>query len=152
SHYRWTECPRCKHRTDADIISELLATIESGIHRASPKATVLVSDWGWRRHGDAPDIIARLPKSVWLLSVSEWAKPIERGGIKTEVGEYSISAVGPGPRALRHWADARKAGLKIAAEIQFNNSCEIASVPYLPVMNLIAEHLRNLVSLKLDGM
>ena len=34
------------------------------------------------------------------MSVSEWDKPIERGGIKTKVGEYSISAVGPGPRAI----------------------------------------------------
>jgi len=29
------------------------------------------------------------------MSVSEWSLPIERGGIKTTVGEYSISAVGP---------------------------------------------------------
>jgi hypothetical protein len=95
------------------------------------------------------------------MSVSEWAMPIERGGIKTKVGEYSISAVGPGPRALRHWAAAReaglkaaaaKAGLKSAAEIQFNNTCEIASVPYLPVMNLVAEHIHNLAPVKLNGM
>ena len=42
--------------------------------------------------------------------------------------------------------------MKIAAEIQFNNSCEIASVPYLPVMDLVAEHLHNLAPVKLDGM
>ena len=93
-----------------------------------------------------------LPKSVWLMSVSEWDKPIERGGIKTKVGEYSISAVGPGPRAVRHWAAAKEAGLKTAAEIQFNNTCEIASVPYLPVMDLVAEHCHNLASAQLDGM
>jgi hypothetical protein len=38
------------------------------------------------------------------------------------------------------------------SDIQFNNSCEIASVPYLPVMDLVAEHLRNLAPVKLDGM
>ena len=81
-----------------------------------------------------------------------WAKPIERGGIKTAVGEYSISAVGPGPRALKHWTDARQAGLKVAAEVQFNNSCEIASVSFLPVPDLIAEHLRNLKPVNLDGL
>ena len=152
SHGKWADCPRCGRRSDADIIAEVNAAIEAGIHRGNPKATVLVSDWGWRGHGDAPDIIERLPKSVLLLSVSEWSKPIVRGGIKSEVGEYSISSVGPGPRALRHWAAARKTGLDVAAEIQFNNSCEIASVPYLPVMDLIAEHLRNLTPVKLDGM
>jgi len=148
----WRSCPRCKARSDTDIITEVIAVIEKGVHRGNPKANVVVSDWGWKGHGDAPDIIARLPKSVWLMSVSEWSKSIERGGIETKVGEYSISAVGPGPRAVRHWAAATKAGLKRAAEIQFNNTCEIASVPYLPVMDLVAEHLRNLAAARLDGM
>jgi hypothetical protein len=114
---------------------------------------VLISDWGWRGHGDAPDIIARLPASVWLMSVSEWHLPIERGGVKSAVGEYSISAVGPGPRAPAHWKAAREAGLKVGTEIQLNNTCEIASVPYLPVLDLVAEHLYNLrTSANLDAM
>lgn len=152
SHYRWRDCPRCKYRTDTAIITEVVATIATGIHRGNPKANVIASDWGWRHHGDASDIVARLPKSVWLMSVSEWGKPIERGGIKNKVNEYSISAVGPGPRALRHWAVARKAGLKTVAEVQFNNTCEIASVSYLPVLDLVAEHLRNLAPVGLDGL
>ena len=114
---------------------------------------MLISDWGWRGHGEAPDIIARLPKSVCLMSVSEWNLPIERGGVKSVVGEYSISSVGPGPRAQVEWNAARQAGLKTGTEIQFNNTCEIASIPYLPVMDLIAEHCRNLqTSTRLDAM
>ncbi|MEA3365909.1 MAG: hypothetical protein U9Q79_09755, partial [Candidatus Hydrogenedentes bacterium] len=102
SHGGWTSCKRCKNRSDADILSEVVSVIEEGVHRGNPNAAVLISDWGWRGHGDAPDIIARLPKSVYLMSVSEWRLPIERGGIKSTVGEYSISSVGPGPRALGH--------------------------------------------------
>ena len=108
----WRSCPRCKARSDTEIISEVVAVIEEGVHRGNPNANVIVSDWGWKGHGDARDIIERLPKSVWLMSVSEWAMPIERGGIETKVGEYSISSVGPGPRALPHWAAAAKAGVK----------------------------------------
>jgi len=148
----WRACPHCTARSDTDIIGEVVAVIEEGVHRGNPNANVIISDWGWKGHGDARDIIARLPKSVWLMSVSEWAMTIERGGIETKVGEYSISTVGPGPRALPHWAAAAKFGLKRAAEIQFNNTCEIASVPYLPVMDLVAEHLRNLAPARLDGM
>ncbi|MDZ4859233.1 MAG: hypothetical protein SGI88_09615 [Candidatus Hydrogenedentes bacterium] len=146
SHGDWKSCERCKDRTDADIIAEVNTVIEQGVHRGDPDAHVLVSDWGWRGHGDAPDIIALLPKSVWLMSVSEWHLPIERGGIKSTVGEYSISAVGPGPRSQSHWKVARELGLKIGTEIQFNNTCEIASIPYLPVLDLIAEHCDNLRS------
>ncbi|MCC6587306.1 MAG: hypothetical protein IT168_11490 [Bryobacterales bacterium] len=152
SHNKWTQCDRCKHRTDSDIIAEVVATIEAGVHRARPDARVIVSDWGWKGHGDAREIISRLSPSVWLMSVSEWSMPIERGGIKTTVGEYAISAVGPGPRAERHWTAARAAGVKTAAEVQFNNTCEIASIPYLPVMDLVAEHMRNLAPKRLDGM
>ena len=73
----WRSCRACQARSDADIIAEVVAVIEEGVHRGNPQANVLVSDWGWRGHGDAPDIIARLPKSVWLMSVSEW-EPADR--------------------------------------------------------------------------
>jgi hypothetical protein len=53
---------------------------------------------------------------------------------------------------LKHWAAATQAGVKPAAEIQFNNTCEIASIPYLPVMDLVAEHIHNLAPIKLHGM
>ena len=152
SHGRWQSCPHCKNRTDADIIAEVNATIAEGVHRGNPQAKVIAWDWGWRGHGDAPDIIARLPKSIWLMSVSEWALPINRGGVRTSVGEYSMSAVGPGPRATRHWKLAKQAGLKTVAKVQLNSTWEISSVPYLPVMDLVAEHCHNLASADVDGM
>lgn len=152
SHGDSGSCEHCKGRSDAEILAEVVSVLEAGVHRGNPHANVIVSDWGWRGHGEASDIVARLPKSVWLMSVSEWNKPIERGGVATNVGEYSISAVGPGPRSVRHWAAAKQIGIKTAAEIQFNNTCEIASIPYLPVMNLIAEHIHNLAPSHLDGM
>ncbi len=88
-----------------------------------------------------------------LVNVGERVGPTDsaRGGATT-VGEYSISAVGPGPRSVRHWAAARRACVKTAAEIQFNNTCEIASIPYLPVMDLVAQHIDNLESEHLSGM
>lgn len=145
------ECPRCKHRDYADIIAEVNAVIASGVHRVNPDAKVIVWDWGWHGPREAPDVIARLPHSVWLKSVSEWAMPIERGGVRTTVGEYSISAVGPGPRALRHWQLAKEAGLKTVAKVQVNNTWELSSVPYLPVMDLVAEHCHRLASAGVDG-
>jgi hypothetical protein len=86
------------------------------------------------------------------MSVSEWRKPIERGGIRSEIGEYSISAVGPGPRAERHWAVARETGLKTVAKVQFNNTWELSAVPYLPVMDLVARHNHELARRHVDGM
>lgn len=153
SHGDWKSCPMCKDRGDADILAEVVSVLERGVHRGDPNAEVLISDWGWRGHGDASEIIPKLPKQIALMSVSEWSLPIERGGVESVVGEYSISSIGPGPRALPHWRQAREFGLNTGAEIQFNNTCEIATIPYLPVMDLVAEHCGRLVSAaNLDAM
>ncbi len=143
-------CPRCRARASAEIIADVNAAIAAGVHRSNPEARVIVWDWGWPC--SARDVIARLPKSVWLMSVSEWAQPIERGGIQSAVGEYSVSVVGPGPRASQHWAWAKEAGLKTVAKVQLNTSWELASLPYLPVLDLVAQHCRNLTETGVDGM
>ena len=120
-------------------MSEVISAIESGVHRPAPHAKVIAWDWGWgwawKNNQEARAAIARLPESVWLMSISEWSLPIERGGVKSEVGEYSISAVGPGPRATQHWSDAKSRGLKTVAKVQLNNTWELSSVPYLPLLD-----------------
>ncbi|HTN09130.1 hypothetical protein [Agriterribacter sp.] len=152
SHGNQKACPRCSRRKYADIIAGVNEAMANGVHAGNANARVIAWDWGWHNHGDAPDVIAKLPKSVWLMSVSEWAKPIERGGIPSQVGEYSISAVGPGPRATRHWALAKQAGLKTVAKVQFNNTWELSAVPWLPVSDIIAEHASNLAKMDTDGL
>ncbi len=143
-------CPLCKDRPYADLIVDVNTAIEQGVHRGNPDAKVIVWDWGWPE-GECEEIISRLPKSCWFMAVSEWGKPIERGGVKSQLGEYSISAVGPGPRALRNWELARKAGLKTVAKVQVNASWEMAAVPSVPVLDLVAQHAENLSSQDVNG-
>ena len=145
-------CPHCKDRKVAEILAEVAAAIDEGVHRGNPNAKVLAWDWGWPGGGVATEAISLLPKSTWLMSVSEWSLPIDRGGVRSRVGEYSISAVGPGPRAAAHWAAAKKAGLKTAAKIQLNTTWELSSLPYLPALDLVAEHCHNLASADVDGL
>ncbi|MCX6905927.1 MAG: hypothetical protein NTW03_21100 [Verrucomicrobia bacterium] len=78
------------------------------------------------------------------MSVSEWRLPLHRGGVQTEVGEYSISAVGPGPRARRHWELARQRGLKTIAKVQAGNTWELSAVPHIPAVENVARHAENL--------
>lgn len=151
SHMRQDECPRCSKRDYVDLIADLNAAMAEGVWRSAPDAKVIVWDWGWRGHGLATDIIERLPKGVWLQSVSEWALPLNRGGVPVSIGEYSISAVGPGPRAVEHWAAAKKAGLKTIAKCQFNATWEIASIPTIPALDLVVRHAANLSRSGVDG-
>jgi hypothetical protein len=71
--------------------------------------------------------------------------------VKTVVGEYSMSVVGPGPRATRNWALARKHKLATVAKTQFNNTWEISAVPWIPVLPLVVEHCRKLAEAGIDG-
>jgi hypothetical protein len=151
-------CPRCSGREPAEVIAEINSTIAESVWEGNPDARVIVWDWGWPdgtawgKNRWAADIIRLLPDDVYHMSVSEWSLPLHRGGVKTTVGEYSISAVGPGPRALRLWGLAKKRNLKTIAKVQVNNTWELSAIPYLPVMNLIAQHIKNLQNENVDGL
>src|SRR5690606_26464584 len=145
------DCSRCSQREYSEILAEVNKVIAEGVHEAAPHAKVIVWDWGWNRHGDATETIEKLPADVWFMSVSEWALPIQRGGVDGQIGEYSISAVGPGPRATRHWKVAQDRGLPTVAKVQFNNTWELSSVPWIPVLNLVARHAKNLAMAGVDA-
>ena len=151
SHRGGKGCSRCSKRPPADVIADTNRAMAEGVWRANPSAKFIAWDWGWADEWVDP-ILAALPKKFWFMSVSEWSLPIERGGVKSVVGEYSLSAVGPGPRATRHWAIAKKYGLRTVAKMQINNTWEMAATPYVPVLELVGQHVLNLRDKGLDGM
>jgi hypothetical protein len=145
------ECPRCSKRSSWNVIAELIGTFREGIREGGGNAKLITWDWGW---GDdlADQLIPLLPKDSLFMSISEWSLPLERGGVKTKVGEYSISVVGPGPRAKRNWATAQKNGIPTAAKVQFNNTWEISAVPYVPVAPIIMRHCAKLAESGISGL
>jgi len=151
SHQGGMKCPRCSLRPPADVIAKLNNLFREGIRQAGTKAKLIVWDWGWNDSW-AENIIARLARDAWFMSVSEWSLPIERGGVRVVVGEYSISAIGPGPRATRHWELARKRGLKTIAKIQAGNTWELSATPYIPALESVAQHAANLRDARIDGL
>ena len=151
SHQAGAKCPRCGARSPGAVIAEVNGLIQEGIRQSGAPARLIAWDWGWN-DAWAEEIVARLPAEAALMSVSEWSLPLERGGVKSTVGEYSISAVGPGPRAQRHWELARKRGLKTIAKIQAGNSWELSAVPYIPALENVARHAANLRTARLDGL
>jgi hypothetical protein len=151
SHGVAATCPRCGPRGGAAVIAEVNSLIHAGIQQSGSAAQLLVWDWGWRDDW-VEEIIAQLPAGVALMSVSEWNLPIERGGVESIVGEYTLSAIGPGPRATRHWALARQRELKTIAKIQAATTWELSAVPYIPVVENAAQHAANLRASQVDGL
>ncbi len=151
SHGGGAACPRCGGRGAAAVISDLHAALREGMDAAGSAARLIAWDWGWA-DGWVPEIAENLPESVTLMSVSEWNLPIERGGVKGVVGEYSISAIGPGPRAAKHWELARAAGRPVMAKVQATTTWEIGSMPYIPAVRNVAEHAARLRAAGITGL
>lgn len=151
SHGGGAACPRCATRGPAAVIAEVNRLLRDGIRQAHSSARLIAWDWGWPESA-AHAIIDLLPPDATLMSVSEWDLPITRGGVDSVVGEYSLSSVGPGPRAQRHWGWAHDRGLKTLAKIQAANSWELSAVPYLPVVENTARHAANLRAANVDGL
>jgi hypothetical protein len=143
SHGNGQACPRCGKRAAAEVIAEVNGTFYEGIRRAGNGQTLIVWDWGW--HDDWEEsIIAQLPREARFMAVSEWGMPINRGGVATAVGEYSISTIGPGERARHNWELARARGMRTLAKVQCGNTWELSAVPYIPALANVARHAANL--------
>ncbi|MGC4046666.1 MAG: hypothetical protein QM758_22975 [Armatimonas sp.] len=151
SHGRGADCPRCASRGAAASILDVNGAIYEGITRAGGHQRLIAWDWAWPDSVATP-VIEKLPAETLFMSVSEWDLPIRRGGVAATVGEYSLSAIGPGPRATRHWALARARGLKTVAKIQAANSWELSAVPYVPAVENSATHAARLREAGVDGL
>ncbi len=154
SHTAKPSCPRCSKRPAADVIAESIRCMAEGTWAASPQAKFIVWDWSW--HGvlgeAAPEqIIAQLPKGVQLMADFERGTQIQRGGITTPVEEYSISVVGPSPRAKIRSAQAKKYGFDFLAKIQLSTTWECGTVPFIPVPALLSRKAEALHSVGVSG-
>jgi hypothetical protein len=136
-------CARCAARAPEEVIAEVNTVIQEGIVYAASNAELIVWDWVWPDEW-IPGIIERLPDKVSVMSVSEWDKPIVRGGVASLSGEYALSVIGPGERAQRTWNLARARGLKPIAKVQAGSSWEISVVPYIPAIENVAKHAENM--------
>lgn len=135
-------CPRCSGRTPAEVIGEVAACYEKGVHSVDPNMKVIIWSWSWG--DDNLDIISHLPQNVILQSNSEDLMPFTIGGVSGNVRDYSISIVGPGEKAKAEWKAAKEKGLEVSAKVQINTTWESSTVPAVPVYPLIEEHMQNL--------
>jgi hypothetical protein len=73
-------------------------------------------------------------------------------GERVEVKEYALSKIGPCEETKKVLSYARELGHRAMAKVQVNSSWEFAVVPYVPVFDLIIEHMANLKALGVGGL
>ena len=144
-------CPRCRGRTDGEIIAEINRTMIEGMTAGNPDAQALVWNWQWPKAEEASIVDALPVRNCRLMAVSENAIKIRRGGVDAVENDYSISIVGPGENARRLWGFAKARGIPSVAKVQAANSWELSAFPYIPVMDLVAQHAVNLANEGVDG-
>ena len=58
--------------------------------------------------------------------------------------DYSISVEGPSEYSTELWRHASESGRRAYAKVQFNNTWEIAAVPFIPVFDKVYRHIRRI--------
>lgn len=151
SHNRRQDCPRCKGRPVAEILSEVNRTIAEGVAAGDPEAETIVWSWGWPK-GIEKEVYPNLPKrNCRVMHVSENGIPVTVGGVTVPEHDYSIAIVGPGEAAKAVWGEARRNGLSTVAKVQACTSWELSSFPFVPALDLVAEHAANLEREGIEG-
>ena len=135
-------CPRCSKKSAGEVIAKTIECVLEGARRVSDDIKVFAWSWRWLEYYE--DIIRHLPKDVILFSQSERDIPFEIGGCKGNVVDYSMSIIGPGEVAKKQWESARNHGNEVGAKVQINTTWEASTVPAIPVLPSIEEHIRRL--------
>lgn len=144
-----TNCPICSELPIYLRPVEINNTIMKAVRDSSSDMEVIANLWGWSDYmgwtdRDIATGISMLDKDIALMCISEAEKPIRKGGVANRVIDYSIANYGPSKTAKNILSLAKKYKHKTYAKIQVNNSWECSCVPYLPVFDLIAKHVKRL--------
>lgn len=144
-----TACPVCKNVPPEKTASDVNNIILCGMRDAGCQGELIANLWCWSPLMGWSDEqifggIARLSPEISVMCVSEFDLPIEKGGFKSTCNEYSISNPGPSALTAKIIGKASELGHKTYAKIQASNSWECSAVPYIPVFDLVYEHVKNL--------
>ena len=144
-----TNCPICKNVSPEQSAAEVNNIIQRAIKDSGSGAELIANLWGWSPFMDWTEEqtlrgVELLDKDVSVMCVSEYDLHIEKGGVESKIIDYSISNPGPSEITQKTLKKGAETGHKLYAKIQINNSWECSAVPYLPVFDLVYEHLCNL--------
>lgn len=142
-----SECPVCKDVPVHKLVSDVIMAIYEETVKVDNNIKVIAWSWAWGDYMSREEIkscIDRLDKNIIIQCNSEAEKPFEIGGVKGKVNEYSMSIPGPGELSEFIWKYAKQKGHKTSAKVQVNVTWECSTVPYLPVFDLVREHMSGL--------
>lgn len=148
SHWK-VNCPVCKNIPPEKTAADVNNVFAKALRDSGSGAKTIAYLWGWSpfmgwTREQTERGIRYLDKDIIPVCASEYGLPFEKGGVRCEVIDYSISNPGPSPLTKYSFKVAQEQGMRPCAKIQVNNSWECSATPYLPVFELVLKHLKNL--------
>ena len=141
---RKVTCPRCSKRGAWEVVAEVNNILARGAHAGNPNAKAIVWNWGWRNEWEVKALPLLTENQIIQCTSEKWL-PFEIAGTKGRVGDYTMSLCGPSERTRGLWEAAQACGHEVSAKVQFNNTWEMSAVPFIPVFDKVAEHIRRLI-------
>ena len=144
-----TNCPTCKNVPTYKPAADVNNVFMQAIRDSGSSCELIANIWAWAPYlgwtmDEVCSGIKLLDKDISVMCVSECELALEKNGVKNTLIDYSISNPGPSEYAKKALSWAKEFGHKIYAKIQASNSWEMSAVPYMPVFDLVHEHLSNL--------
>ncbi len=136
-------CPRCKDRKPWEVIAEVNNLMAKGAHESAPHARATAWAWGWADDW-ADKVVPLLTEGQVVQCTSEEAMEFNIGGVEGRVLDYTMSLCGPGEKAKKLWKVGREHQKQMCAKVQLNVTWEMSVVPYIPVFDKVATHVRQL--------
>ncbi len=154
SHTKEPDCPRCSKRNAGEVVTEVNRIIADAAHEVSEDISVVAWNWQWATLGDDFNDFARKLKGsgVKIMCTSEEAVKKQIGNVKTQVIDYSISIIGPGELAKSTWKTCKENGIETFAKVQINNTWECSTLPFLPTLNSIENHIEGITKQNVNNL
>ena len=141
------ECERCKDTPISQLVAHVLCAISEESRKVNPNIRTIAWTWAWDDYMTKDEIrecIDLLPKEIIIQCNSEAQKEFTIGGITGNISDYSMSIPGPAPLALDIWNYAKEKGHEVSAKVQVTTTWECSTLPFVPVFDLIREHMKGL--------
>lgn len=144
-------CPRCRLRTQVEVLSDDLNCFMQGIRQVNSKAKLLAWGYSGNRATDFTPFMQHLDKDIAWLGNFEHENEKVVDGVKVRVEEYSLTSVGPS-RSFEHVANTLvQANRDVYAKLQIGTTYELSSVPYVPVPPVVYDKLAVMHALRTRG-
>jgi hypothetical protein len=144
-------CPRCRNRSQGDVLADSLNSFMEGIRQANDTAKLIAWPYGGVRTTGMTSFLPNLHRDVIWMGTYDYGAEKTVHGKRVSINEYSLSSIEPSEIFVRVAREVIEGGRTAYAKLQIGNSHELATVPYIPVPQIAYDKVIKTSELKVKG-